>query len=81
MASQESIKIDFIVPIKMCNGAILCAEITRPDRDGKEGMYGELFFGNAQRLEAITQPPHLKAIAPMICSIRRVAPFLKGWDS
>jgi predicted acyl esterase len=81
MASQDSIKIDFNVPIKMRDGAILYAEITRPDRDGKVGMYGESFLGHTQWLAAITQPPHLKAIVPKICSIHRGASFLKGWDS
>jgi uncharacterized protein len=50
----------------------------QPWCDGNVGMYGGSYFGHTQWLAAITQPPHLKTIIPMICSIHRGAPFLKS---
>jgi uncharacterized protein len=51
---------------------------SQPWCDGNIGLYGGSYGGHTQWLTAITQPPHLKTIMPMICSIHRGAPFIKS---
>jgi uncharacterized protein len=54
MSSQDSIKLEFSVPIKMRDGINLCADIYRPDSDHRHPAilvrlpYKKLFFSIAQ---------------------------------
>ena len=47
-----------------------------PQSNGKVGMYGFSYVGATQWLAAVTQPPHLTAIAPAMTS----ADYFDGWS-
>ena len=47
----------------------------QPWSDGKVGMYGASYVGATQWLAAISQPPHLKALFPLITA----SDYHEGW--
>ena len=47
-----------------------------PQSNGRVGMYGFSYVGATQWLAAVTQPPHLTAIAPAMTS----ADYFDGWS-
>lgn len=47
----------------------------QPWCDGNVGMVGASYFGATQWLAAMAQPPHLKAIAPLVTS----SDYYEGW--